>query len=111
MKFFSDVGMAILVSTLCGCVSMQQRVAQMRPAATQVAQKRGAFELACPAASAVVLSDEMLQAGAAGPLLRSPERAEYTLGVSGCGQRAAYLVVCTVGGTGCVAGGTRNITR
>jgi hypothetical protein len=73
MRFFSDVGIAILVSTLCGCVSMQQRVAQMRPAATQVAQKRGAFELACPAASAVVLSDEMLQTGAAGPLLRSPE--------------------------------------
>ena len=73
MRFFSDVGIALLVSTLCGCVSMQQRVAQMRPAATQVAQKRNAFELACPAASAVVLSDEMLQTGAAGPLLRSPD--------------------------------------
>ena len=31
-----------------------------------------------------------------------PDRAEYTVGVTGCGQRHTYLVVCTDGG-GCVA--------
>jgi hypothetical protein len=35
-----------------------------------------------------------------------PQRAEYTIGVAGCNQRATYLVICAEGG-GCVAGGGR----
>ncbi len=82
----------------------------MQPSATQDAQKRGAFELDCPAAMADVLSKEMMQS-AANPRLIEPERAECTVRVSGCGKRATYLVVCTVGGIGCVAGGTRTVTH
>ncbi len=102
---------AVLCTSLYGCASQQQLVDRMQPKAVQVAQKRGAFELDCPAATAEVLSKELMQSAAAGPLLRSPERAEYTVGVAGCGKRATYLAVCTVGGTGCVAGGTQNVTR
>jgi outer membrane murein-binding lipoprotein Lpp len=102
------LGAALLSTSLCGCASQQQLVERMQPTAVQVAQKRGAFELDCPAATADVLSKEMMQ-GAANPRLMRPERAEYTVGVSGCAKRAMYLVVCTVGGTGCVAGGTQNV--
>ena len=109
MKSYFILG-AVLSASLCGCASQQQRVDRMQPTATQVAQKRGAFELDCPAATADVLSKEMMQS-AANPRLMAPERAEYTVGVSGCGRRATYLVVCTVGGTGCVAGGTQNVTH
>ena len=98
----------VLAGMLCGCQSQQQLVDEMQADATQVAQRRGAFELNCPAATATVLSKEMIQSPVANPRWAPPERAEYTVGVSGCNKRATYLVVCAVGGTGCVAGGAKN---
>jgi len=97
-----------LAGMLCGCQSQQQLVDEMQADATQVAQRRGSFELNCPAATATVLSKEMIQSPVVNPRWAPPERAEYTVGVSGCGKRATYLVVCAVGGTGCVAGGAKN---
>ena len=38
-------------------------------------------------------------------------RAEYTVGVAGCGQRATYLVICPEDGSGCFAAGARNEIR
>jgi len=107
------IAFVVGVSSLafCGCQSQQQMVDQMQPNAVQVAQKRGAFELDCPAATAEVLSKEMMQTAAPTVRYMPPERAEYTVGVSGCGKRATYLVVCAEGGTGCVAGGARNETH
>jgi hypothetical protein len=32
-------------------------------------------------------------------------RAEYTIGVAGCGQRKVFLVSCPWGGDGCFAAG------
>jgi len=93
---------------LLGCASQQQMVNDMQPKAVQTAQQRGAFELNCPAATAQVLSNEMMQSPAVPPRYAPPERAEYTVGVEGCGKRATYLVVCAAGGTGCVATGTDN---
>jgi len=98
----------VLAGMLCGCQSQQQLVDEMQADATQVAQRRGAFELNCPAATATVLSKEMIQSPVVNPRWAPPERAEYTVGVSGCNKRATYLVVCAVGGTGCVAGGAKN---
>jgi len=86
-------------------------VNEMQGNATHVAQRRGAFELNCPAATATVLSKEMIQSPLTNPRWAPPERAEYTVGVSGCNQRAPYLVVCAEGGTGCVAVGTQNVTH
>ena len=45
--------------------------------------------------------------GVMNPRFAPPQRAEYTVGVAGCGQRATYLVVCAEGGTGCIAAGTQ----
>ena len=100
-----------IAAMLCGCESQQQMVNDMQPKAVQVAQQRGSFELNCPPATAQVLSNEMMQTPA--PTLRyaPPERAEYTVGVEGCGKRATYMVVCAEGGTGCVATGTVNKVR
>jgi hypothetical protein len=104
----SALGFAIV---LLGCESQQQMVNDMQPKAVQVAQKRGAFDLNCPAATAQVLSNEMVQTPASTRRYMPPERAEYTVGVSGCGKRATYMVVCAEGGTGCVATGTDNTVR
>ena len=106
------LGAVALVVTLVGCQSQQQLVDQMEPDAQLIAQRRGAFELNCPAATATVLSKEMMQTGmSTAPRMGGwmpPERAEYTVGVRGCGKQSTYLVVCAAGGTGCVAGGQRN---
>ena len=102
----------VAISALsCACQSQQQMVDEMQSDATQVAQRRGAFELNCPAATASVLSKEMIQSAITNPRWAPPQRAEYTVGVSGCNQRATYLVVCAEGGTGCVAAGAQNTTR
>jgi hypothetical protein len=90
---------------LVGCASQQQVVDSMQPQAVETAQKRGSFDLGCPAATAQVLSKEMVQAPAGPPRYAPPQRAEFTIGVEGCGKRATYNVVCAHGGTGCVAQG------
>jgi hypothetical protein len=108
MKTTGMLGGLALAAGLCGCVSQQQQVDEMQADATQVAQQRGKFELNCPSATASVLSKEMIQSAITNPRWAPPERAEYTVGVAGCNQRATYLVVCAVGGTGCVAAGAQN---
>lgn len=94
-----------------GCQTQQQVVDEMQADAVHTAQRRGAFELNCPAAQAEVLGKEMIQTPIMNPRFAPPQRAEYTVGVSGCNQRATYLVVCAEGGTGCVAAGSRNVVR
>jgi hypothetical protein len=94
-----------------GCASQQQQVDSLQPDALHTAQRRAAFELNCPAATAEVLSKEMIQSPVMNPRFAPPQRAEYTIGVAGCGQRTTYLVVCAEGGTGCFAAGSRNAVR
>ena len=65
-----------------------------------MALKRGQFELNCLAATASVLSSQLAQPVGNGPILRGPERAEYTIGVSGCDQRKTYVVICPQDGSG-----------
>ena len=89
--------------TLAGCQSTGQIMASEKGVATQTAVRRGQFELSCPKATGTILSSNMLQ-----PVLwGGEERAEYTVGVSGCGKRAVYVVVCPLGSTGCFAGAAR----
>ena len=111
MARYLGVAVSAIAAAFCACESQQQMVDQMQPNAVETAQKRGAFELNCPAATAQVLSKEMIQTPSAGLRYVPPERAQYTVGVSGCGQRATYMVVCAEGGTGCVAAGTQNTVR
>jgi len=92
------------------CASGPPFIDVKQPDAVQVAARRGQFEMNCPAATGQVLSREMVQP-AAGPRLGEQERAEYTIGVAGCGRRATYVVVCPEDGSGCFARGTRNMIR
>ena len=60
--------------------------------------------MSCPAATGVVLSSDMLQPVLWGGI----ERAEYQVGVSGCGKKATYIVVCPQDSDGCVATSNRD---
>ncbi len=111
MKNALKIAAILAALVAAGCASQQQQVDSMQPDALHVAQRRAAFELNCPAATAEVLSKEMIQSPIMNPRFAPPQRAEYTVGVAGCGQRATYLVICAEGGTGCFAGGARNIIR
>jgi hypothetical protein len=98
-------GAALLIATLAaGCTSDQQYLESGQSAATATALDRGRFELSCPAATATVLSQELVQPPVVGWGRIPIARGEYTVGVAGCGQRATYVVVCPQGGGGCFAG-------
>jgi|SRR5215471_11650485 len=78
---------------------------QMQPEAESMAVRRGQFEMNCPAATGQVISRETIQ-----PLsfYVGVPRAEYTVGVSGCGKRATYVVICPDNGSrNCFAAGSR----
>jgi hypothetical protein len=107
----SKTGIIVAAILAAGCQSQQQIVDSMQSDAVHVAQRRGAFELNCPAATAQVISNEMIQSPIMNPRFAPPQRAEYTVGVSGCGQRTTYLVICAEGGYGCYAAGSRNVIR
>jgi hypothetical protein len=104
------VTFSVLAAALAaaGCQTQQQFLQSMEEQAVQAALARGKFELNCPAATGSVLSKEVIQPAIQGPYFAGPERAEYTVGVSGCGQRATYLVLCPQGGSGCFSAGSRN---
>jgi len=95
-----------------GCASGPPFIDQMQPEAVNMAVRRGQFEMQCPSATGELLSRETLQ-----PLVQTfrytgPDRAEYTVGVAGCGQRATYVVICPDNGSlSCFAGGARNVIR
>jgi hypothetical protein len=89
-----------------GCASGPPFIQVEQPMAMQTAQRRAQFEWNCPAAVPQMLSQEMMTSPLEYTRFAPPERAEYTVGVSGCGQRQTYLVICTDGG-GCIAAAAR----
>ena len=82
-----------------GCQSATQMLAEDQGVATQVAARRAQFEMSCQQVTTDVLSSNLLQPA----LWNGLERAEYTVGVAGCGQRRTYIVVCQVGSPSCFA--------
>jgi hypothetical protein len=80
-------------------------IEQAQAPAVSTAVRRAQSEMNCPAATGQVISREMLQ-----PLsfYTGVPRAEYTIGVTGCGKQANYYVVCPNDGSGsCAAGRSR----
>ena len=94
--------LAVVAATVAvsGCQSNEQILQGSQQEALGVATQRGQFEFNCPQATGSVLSSEMVQPAINGPLIRGPERAEYTIGVSGCNQRQTYIVICPQDGSG-----------
>ena len=95
-KAASYVALAVALATT-GCVSLQQFLDQNRDKAMQAALNRGKFELGCTEASGQVLSQDMVQPAVFGGI----QRAEYTIGVQGCGKKGVYIAICPEGGDGC----------
>jgi hypothetical protein len=97
------VFLAVLVVT--GCVSQSQFLDNKQPMAMQTAVRRGQFEMNCPEATPTLISREVIQPALQGPWMNGIQRAEYTIGVSGCGQRSTFVVICPDGGEGCFGAG------
>jgi len=104
------IALNLLVAAIAvaGCASGPPFIDQMQPQAAEMALRRGQFELQCPTATAQLLSRETLQPLVQTMVYTGPTRAEYTIGVAGCGQRVTYIVICPDNGSmSCFAGASR----
>lgn len=90
---------------VAACQSDAQFLDSMQSMAADTAVKRGTFELDCSAVTPSVLSRDVVEPTFEGPRVYSVPRAEYTIGVTGCGKRKTFVVICTEGGDGCFAAG------
>ena len=103
--FFFAIGVAVISGMVCS-VAADLPAEALQPNALRAAQQRGATELGCPAAKANVMSKKTIEETTTG-WYEWPHRAEYTIGVSGCGKRVTYSVSCDNqrGGAECIVGG------
>lgn len=85
------------------CQTQAQFLASKQDRALETALTRARFEMNCPDATGEVLSSEVVQPALQGPAVAGIQRAEFTIGVAGCGQRSTYVVACPEGGEGCFA--------
>ena len=99
MRVLALIAVAASTVLLSACQTDAQILASEQALATQTALRRGQFELSCPEATASMLSSAMLQPVA----WRGTERAEYTIGVAGCGKQKTYIVVCPLDSSACYA--------
>ena len=67
---------------------------ELQPGAMQLAQRRGAAELACTATSPTVLRKETIEEGQTTGWYDPPHQAVFRIDVSGCGKSKQYLVSC-----------------
>jgi hypothetical protein len=70
---------------------------RMQPDALRAAQGRASSVFGCPSVTAEVLTKEAINAAQTTGWYEAPHRAEYTIGVSGCGKRGTYSVSCDNG--------------
>ncbi len=102
---YTVIGLIALL-TVSGCApSQQQMLNNSQAMAVQTAVNRGQFDLQCPSATGVVISREVVQPALQGRWVNGIQRAEFTVGVEGCGRRKSYIVVCPEGSSGCFAAG------
>jgi hypothetical protein len=94
----------VVVFAVTGCQTQQQMVQSQQAEAVQTALNRARFDMNCSSATGQVLSTNVSQPSVQGRFASAygVQRFEYTVGVSGCGQRRTYIVVCPEGG-GCFA--------
>lgn len=86
-----------------GCATQTQLLDSKQGTAVQTAMSRARFDMNCQEVTSTVLSREVTQPGVQGPLVSGIQRAEFTIGVEGCGKRQTYTVLCPEGGEGCFA--------
>jgi hypothetical protein len=98
---------SVLMAALAGagCATQSQFLDSKQAMAMQTAVSRGQFEMNCPEAAPTPISREVIQPALQGPFVNGIQRAEYTIGVSGCGKRTTFVVICPEGGEGCFGAG------
>jgi hypothetical protein len=96
-----------VLTTVSAC-STTPLTTQLQPMAMNYALERARFDMNCPAATGTVLSSETVQPALNGPLILGAQRGQYTIGVSGCGQRQTVIVLCAQGRNGCFAANGNN---
>jgi hypothetical protein len=84
---------------VAGCATPAQFLDSKQGMAVDTAAQRARFEMNCPDAIGTVISREVIQPVVFGGM----QRAEFTVGVAGCGQRKTLVVVCQEGSEGCFA--------
>lgn len=84
-----------------GCASGPPFVDKMEPEAVAAAERRGQFQLDCPQATGQVIQRQELQPLAFGGYVR----AQYSVGVSGCGKRMVVEILCSENNNQCVQRG------
>lgn len=94
---------ALAAWAVAGCAGPDLTVT-MEPQAMQTALTRARFEMNCPSATGTVLQKQVLQPLVQGVRFSGPERAQFTIGIEGCGQRTTMVVVCADDNNGCFAG-------
>lgn len=90
-RFTTTLLCLVLLGLAGGCATQQQFLSQIEPSALSAVQSRAQFELNCPSVNTSILSSKIIQIA---PFAGGMERAEYTVGVEGCGRRSVYMAVC-----------------
>jgi hypothetical protein len=102
------LAIASLFAIATGCQTTQQQLDASQPLAMETALRRGRFQLGCPQATGVLLSDDFIQPAVQGPWVMGLSRLEYTIGIEGCGQRTTLVVMCQEGSETCFAANPRD---
>jgi hypothetical protein len=79
----------LALATAIGCQATSSYLNSNQTAALQTAKSRGTFELNCQNVDAQVLSRKIID-----PVMGGMWRAEYTIGVRGCGRQVVYITIC-----------------
>jgi hypothetical protein len=103
MTKWIPLAFSMMVAVTTSCASQQQLLNQKQGGAVETVLQRARFEMNCPSATGTVLSQDYIQPAVRGPWVSGLQRAEYTIGVEGCGQRHTYVVMCQVGTDTCFA--------
>ncbi len=104
LKIYTLLALLVVLAG-AGCATQADFLNSKQPIAMQMAVGRGQFEMNCPAATGTLISREVVQPALQGPWVGGIQRAEFTIGVSGCEKRHIYVVICPEGGEGCFAAG------
>jgi hypothetical protein len=99
------IALLLAVFMAAGCATQQQFLDEHQQAAIDTALGRARFEMNCPNATSELISREVVQPALQVPFVPGIQRAEYTIGVQGCGTRKVFVVICPEGGGGCFAAG------
>jgi hypothetical protein len=85
------ISTVLIAAASLGCQTTDAYLDANQQAALAAANSRGRFELNCQEIQSQVLSRKIIDPA---PMMGGMWRAEYTIGVRGCGRQVVYITVC-----------------